>query len=160
MLRRGVDIAKKFGASLPSFPDLATATRYFSDRRKARLSSLFDLAARSGFLSLDFSPDSLKRIELWYFDLHARCGFEDLGTERNTFEEYIATYFGEVVVRNVTGTSWVVKEFAFTKGKYQCSVQQGLGTMMLDVFRDLYKWPDNKKRESIYRMYKKYFREK
>jgi hypothetical protein len=108
-------------------------------------------------LSLDFSPDSLKKIESWYFNLYEKSGFKNLGTDRNSFEEYIATYFGEVVVRNVPGSAWIVQEFAFVKGKYEFGVQRGLGIVMLGGFQDLFKWPNNKKRESIFRMYRQFF---
>jgi hypothetical protein len=103
--RQSVEVAKKFGASLPSFQDLAIATRYFTALREDRLFKLSKLVAETGALSLDFPPDRLKRIETWYFDLHERSGFENLGTNRNSLEEYMATYFGEVVVRNVPGTA-------------------------------------------------------
>jgi hypothetical protein len=69
----------------------------------------------------------------------------------------LATYFGEVVIRNVPGSAWIVEEFAFAKGKYEFGVQKGLGTVMLGGFQDLFKWPHNKKRESIFRMYKQLF---
>ena len=157
MSRLGLETAKKFGALLPSFPDLATATRYFADLREDRLSKLSRLVAENGALSLDFSPDSLKQIESWYFNLYEKGRFENLGTDRNSFEEFMATYFGEVVVRNVPGAAWIVEEFAFAKGKYEFGVRKGLGTVMLGAFRDLFNWPGNKKRESIFRMYKKSF---
>jgi len=50
-----------------------------------------------------------------------------------------------------------VEEFAFAKGKYECGVRKELGTLMLHGFQDLFKAPNNKKRESIFKMYKKFF---
>lgn len=83
-----------------------------------------------------------------------------LGTDRYDFERCIAVYFGEVTVRNIERAKWIVTEDAFIQGKYDFGVNLGLFTRMLSSsFSDLYKRPNNKRRQSVFRDFKKYFKE-
>jgi hypothetical protein len=65
-----------------------------------------------------------------------------------------------VVVKNIPGSAWVVEEYAFEKGKYECGVRKDNLAVMPGFFRDLFKEPNNKRKESIFRNYRKLFARK
>jgi len=156
MSRYSLKVARDFGAKLPSFETLEEAQRYWTQVRSEHLSLLGSLAANTPSFSADYSADSLKHLELWYFELYEVDSFGDLGTSRAVFETCMAMYLGEVAVRSA-GAEWVIQEFPFVPGKYQMGVRKGGTTLMLWRMTDHFRVPNNKRRQSIYRQYKKLF---
>ena len=68
----------------------------------------------------------------------------------------MAMYFGETAVISANAR-WVVKEYFIGSGKYELGVCKGSTTMMLRRFTDYYREPNNKRQQSLFRLYKKYF---
>ena len=156
MSRYGLRIAKLFGQTLQSFSTLAEAEKDLTVFRDDRLRKLENLSERSPSFSADYSRQSLKTIEKWYFDLYESTAFEKIGTSREEFEECLAIYFGAVFVRNVPDAAWIIEEFAFEKGKFEIGVRKGLMTIMCSRFTNHFETRDNKRKESIWRMFNKY----
>src|SRR5690606_11773920 len=73
----------------------------FVIKQKNELLDLFiTFINKQGFFNPDFSPESLKELELLYFNLFDQNQFsEDLIT-REDFELYMSLYYGEVMVKN------------------------------------------------------------
>ena len=66
--------------------------------RDARLQRIQDISTSAPEFATDYSPDSLKGLENWYFCLWDTESFEKQGTTIDEFEECMAMYFGEVMV--------------------------------------------------------------
>jgi hypothetical protein len=156
MSRYSVQVAREFGAKLPTFKDLEDAEEYWLGLRQEHLALLERLSPLSDSFTGDYTPQSLKSLERWYFELYETDSFGDLGISREAFETCMAMYLGEVVVRSA-GAEWLVQEFAFVPGRYQMGVRKGLRIMMLWRMTDHYKTPNNKRRQSIYRSCAKVF---
>ncbi len=154
----GLQVARLFGQKLPTFKSQAEAEGHLFAQRDARLSRMVALSEQSGgVFSSDFSPDSLKGLEQWYFALWEADGFGSLGLSREELERCMAIYFCEVAVRNCPQAHWIVQEYAFEPGKYELGVKRGLVSLMRSRFTDHYKQPNNKRRQKIYREYRAHF---
>jgi hypothetical protein len=153
----GVKVAKQFGQNLPSFKNQAEAEAFLIAQKDERLRLLIESAKNSNTFTADFSPESLKHLEIWYFELWESDGFERLETTREEFECFMAAYFGEIAVRNNPDTKWIVSEFAFERGKYEIGIHQKLFTQMLNRFADHYKTPNNTRRQKLFKMYQQRF---
>jgi hypothetical protein len=153
----GLKVAKLFGRKLPAFNSKSQAENVLFSFRDIRLERIQEFAARSLTISADYSPESIKVLEKWYFDLFENGNFKSLGTNREEFEECMAMYFGEVMVRNIPESAWVVEEFVFTKDRYEIGVRTGNLTIMLSRFTDHFNTPNNKRRQSLWRKYKQYW---
>ena len=156
MSRLGLKLAGLFGRSLPAFGSLEEASAHLFAMRDGQLSTLKGLASKSGF-SADGTPESLKQLEAWYFQLFESDGFGELGVSREEFERCMASYFCEVAVTNCPGTQWHVSEFAYEPGKYEIGVKRGLFELMRGSFKDHHAQQGNRSRNAIYREYRRYF---
>ena len=156
MTKYGLKIAGLFGKQLPGFSSQQDAEKSLLTFRDVRLRRIHELARALSRFKPDYTPESLKTMEQLYFKLHQSNSFEKVGSNREEFEECMAIYFGEVFVRNVPNSKWVVEEFAFERGKYEIGVKKGLFTVMLRRFTDHFKEPNNKKQESIWRKFTQY----
>jgi len=134
-----MDIAGQFGASLPVFDSLIEARSALLKRKDDALAMLQSLVA------LDFTPESLKLFEAWYFDQR---------DQQDLVSAAVGFYLGEVLVRNAA-FSWTVEEFVFRPGHYEIGVTRGLGTIMLTNGRRLTR-DGNVRMQSLYREYRKY----
>ena len=155
MSKLGLRVAKAFGKRLPTFADQAEAERALQSRRDELLRMLADWSQRSTYFKSDLSPESLKGLERWYFQLADGPGFGSIGTDQETFEGAIAMYLGAVFVRSAAPPfEWFVKEFAFEAGRYEIGVRRDLFAMMLS--RQWLPRENNKRQESLWRMYQRY----
>jgi hypothetical protein len=158
MSKIGLMFVKLFGKDLSNFKSQKKAEQYFKKYIDRYTKILEKLSKYTNEFTMDFSPESLKKIELWYFNLYESNKFSEIGTDRSIFEKCIAVYFGNVVIKNVDNAHWDVSEYPFIEGKYEFGVTKDIVSIMLTKkFNDLYKIPSNKKKQSIFRMYKKYF---
>ncbi len=156
MTQRGLEIANQFGKKLPSFANQAKAEEYFFAYKDNHLSILAEIASKQTKFLCDYSPESLKNLELWYFELYENDSFYQFGVDREIFERCMAMYFGEVMIKNIEGAHWIIEEYAFTPSKYELGVNKGLGAVMLNRWTDHFETPNNKRKQSIYREYKKF----
>lgn len=150
-------VAKVFGRGLPSFHNQAEAESHLFRERDERIRRITLLAASAGIFAADFTPESLKTLERWYFELWEANGFNRLNISRDEFECCMASYFFEVAVRNCPDAKWEVREFPFEHGKFEIGVQRGLVHLMRTRFTDHYKLPNNKSRQKIYRDYMRHY---
>jgi len=152
MSKTGLVAAGLFGEGLPAFRDQAEAERALRWRRDELLGLLADWSLRSTVFRADFSPESLKGLERWYFDLLDDLGFRSIGTDQDTFERAIAMYLGAVFVGHANPPfEWVVTEFAFAADRYEIGVRRDLFAMMLS--RQQMSHEGNKRQESLWRAY-------
>ena len=156
MSKQGLETALKYGEKLKEFQSISDAEKYFFEYKDSLLNQ-FERTNGDGAFTFDYSIDSLKTLEKRYFELWEKDDFASFSVSREQFELMIGVYFNEVAVRNA-GAKWEVKEFPFIRGKYELAVSLGLMTMAgLGHFIDLCTLKGNKKRNYIYREYKKYF---
>jgi hypothetical protein len=95
-------------------------------------------------------------LEKWYFDLRDTDAFRNISIKREIFESCMAVYFGETAVRN-SDSEWTVSGYFMDPNRYHLGVKKKHFTMTLMRFTDYYKEPNNKRREGLFRRYKKYF---
>jgi hypothetical protein len=157
MTRFGLRVARLFGRRLPHFTSASDAETALTRRRDEILRALAQAAEASASFTPDFTPESLKALEAWYFELYERDAFRTVGLDREAFERAMAAYFGEVAVRSVPGARWVVQEYAFEVGRYEIGVRAGLVTVLLDRFTDHFATPNNKRRQALYRRFRHHY---
>jgi hypothetical protein len=155
--KKPIDVAREFGERLPSFASLSDATRHYESYTRAGIEALEGLTASLPGFAMDYSPDSLKRLEEVYFNLTEGAGFAGLGLTQQDFESLIGVYFAAVVTRNNPKAHLVVQEFAFTPGKYELGVAKGSTTVMVASLQLSLMQPLKKKRDRLYKMFQRYF---
>ena len=152
MSKTGLRAAKLFGSKLPAFRDIEDAERSLYAERDDLIRKLTELSRHSASFRTDFSPQSLKDLEHWCFELLEGRGLRSIETDRETFEQAIAMYLGEVLVRNAPPFEWFVAEFAFEPDHYEIGVRRPLYQVMLSRL-----WPAprerNRREQSIWRAY-------
>jgi len=153
MTKAGMAAAQEHGTNLPSFASQGEAEHSLFARRDELLLTLQKSASGNSTFRFDSSPDSLKALEKWYFDLLEGQNFGSLGLDQATFEHCISMYLGHVLVQNHPKFKWVVEKFAFQEGKYEIGVQRPLFSLMLTGRRNLAGKPNNKRRQSLWREY-------
>jgi hypothetical protein len=156
MSREGLKVARSASRRLPAFSSQREARSRLLALRDDRLSRLKAWAKQAAEFRLDSAPESLKRIEAWYFALVDDDGFRSLGTSREEFEDCMASYFCRVVVATHADAKWVVEESPFVRGRFEVGVQRGYCTWA-GSFRDHFRAPANKSRTRIFRDYQKFF---
>lgn len=156
MSRAGRRAADNLGRTLPRYRSQEEAERALFTQRDLLLGRLRTAAAASPSFEFDFTPESLKALERWYFEVRERGTFAEYGLSAETFEGCIAMYLGEVIVRNHGAFRWLVREFPFVPGTYEIGVDRGTLAVMLTRFAEVHTRPNNKKRESIWREYRRW----
>lgn len=158
MSRYGLKIAIQYGKTLKKFRDISEAEDYFFSYRDNLLNKFETICRQNSCFLPDYTVESLKRIEKWYFDLYEKNQFKKVGLTRKKFERIMSVYFGAVIVKNNEDAKWFVEEYAFSPNKYEFLVNRGALNMAInDNFRNLYKVRDNKRRNLLFREYNKYF---
>ena len=155
MSRNGRKVAFEHAAALPSFASLAEAEKFYFKLRNNFRETLNTLAGKNN-IPLDYSPESLKTLEKWFFDLYESGGFKKLGISQKEFEGCMGIYQGYVYTENDPEFKWIVQESSFIKGKFQMGITKGYFALMLGGQANLPILKDNKRRQSMYREYKKY----
>ena len=159
MSAAGRKAALAHGAKLPGFDNRDEAAAALSAEKDAAVAGLVSDCASAPDVALDFSPDSLLGLERWYFERIAQRRFFGMirTADPEVLAKWCAFYFGEVVVRNLAGATWVVEEFPFVPGRYTIGVHHDLCTMILTSFHEKLHHPKNKKHDSLWRTYQCYF---
>lgn len=148
MSRSGIIVAKQFGADLPCFPNAEAAElelHALKRRCLTELASIADLAPK-----LDYSPESLKSLELWFYEKGEPKSISSKTSSAQAFGFYI----GEIYCQNAR-FEWIVKEFAFLKGHYEMGVSRP-GMSIMFTKGKLPASTGNKLKQSLFREYKKY----
>ena len=117
MSREGMIAAKQYAEELPAFESLEVAREHLKREKDETLGAF--LTDYGAALSLDFSMESLKRLEKWYLE----SGSPEAGGVGYSMPHAVGFYFGEVLCRT-GGFSWVVEEFAFQRGRYDIGVKR------------------------------------
>lgn len=161
MSKYGLKVAVKYGEKLKKFSSKSEAEDYFFLYKNNLLNKLEIICKLNACFLPDYTVESLKKIEKWYFDMFEKNEFELAGVTRNEFESMMSVYFGEVVVKNNEDAKWLVEEFPFVPSKYELMVNKG-GNCNMSIenkCQDFYKEPANKRRNLLFREYNKYFAE-
>lgn len=106
---------------------------------------------------MNYTEESLKEIEKWYFDLYEKQAFNKIGSSLEEFESILSIYWGEVIVENKDDTKWVIEKYPFSPKKYELFVSKELcRVQVVNKFCDLYNKPNNKRRNLLFREYHKF----
>jgi len=141
-------VALQYGEQLPAYSSPTEAEEILLQLKDSTLVSL--LAEHGSTIGLDYSPQSLKVLEKWYFE----AGCPKVGTGNYSMAHAIGFYLGEVFCRSA-GFSWIVKEFPFKKGHFEVGINRGLLSIMLTKG----KAPSvegNKRMQSLWREYRQH----
>ncbi len=145
---------ESFGQTLPQFPSFLEARHALLARRDECLQMFEEIRHRQQVFTPDYSPKSLEQLDDLYRTLYKTDTFEEFCCDRSGFEECMAMYFGEVIVRT-KGAEWIVEEFFFMQGRYQIGIRVRLHTQMLRPFTDYYKSLQGK-RHPMLKAYKRF----
>ena len=147
-------VARAHGEGLPRFNNLADAERELFRMRDNLIHELMQAVNSCLQVRLDESPESLKRLERWYFTLLSHDGFAVLGLSRETLEQAIPMYFGAVLVANTSSFKWLVEESPFARGRYHIGVGTPQGSVALTGGWNLEREPNNERQRSLWRRYR------
>jgi hypothetical protein len=148
MSQYGMLVARQFAQDLPEFPEQSAAEEALLVWRDKCLQELFLLSGLAPLL--DYSPESLKSLESWFFE-----NGQPAATESGYLLAHaIAFYFGEVLCRN-RKFQWVIQEFSFTQGRYEIGVERQRLAIMLTKGKHL-QLAGNKRMQSLWREYQRY----
>jgi hypothetical protein len=153
MSRRSLQIAREHGSSLPAFPSQAEAERALFLQRDERLARIRGWAADSGMFVADGTPESLKALEAWYFEVGDNRDVA-IGATSAEVKESIGAYFGQVLCGS-SGFEWIVGEDAFVPGHYAIGVRKALCTVWVSNGISPDAPERNRRRQSLFRMYRK-----
>lgn len=154
MSKKGLEAAAEYGVSLPEFSNLKEAKQAYFTYRDEILEYIDYISQGHPFFKMDYTAESLKSLEKWYFELFDRNEFDKQEIKRNEFERLMTIYYGDMIVRNLEGAEWVVEEFIFDPGTYLIGIKKGNGTLFLgDGCLDHYNRPDKKRRNYYFRKY-------
>lgn len=148
MSREGMKAAVHYGSELPEFSSHAEAEAALCALRNSTLSALISDLGQA--ISLDFSGESLKRLEAWFIE----NGSPETIRTGYSLPHAIGFYFGEVLCKT-SNFSWVVEELPFQRGRYEIGVKRPLLSIMLTKG----KRPSisgNKRMQSLWREWKSY----
>lgn len=152
-----MQLALEYGKQLLSFSCQEEAEKTLLSLKDACLKRIDVLASNQGTFMLDFTPDSLKKMEAWFFELFQGNKFRDIGTSQQEFETCMAMYFGEVAVKN-NKAKWEVEKYFLGNDKYTLGIRKNrLFAMTLQKFSNLPLLKNNKRRNSIFRKFTQYF---
>ena len=155
MTKQGLKVAIQNSLSLPSFTSQEVAEESLFNLRDEMRELIVSLDQQWN-IGLDFSPNSLKKLEKWYFELLGSDNFHNIELTRKEFEIFMGFYIGFVYIENDPEFSWVVEESPFAEDKYRIGVTKGLFTRMMGRIQHLEKLKDNKRMQSLFREYKQY----
>lgn len=125
------DIATGYGADLIVCENQFEASYYYHEMRGQCLQKLKEISKLVDEFEFDFSPDSLKIIELLYYDVEDQQSFSFFNLTKEEFERCLGVYLGEVVVRNIEKARWVVREYSLDSSKFLMGIEKGKFALML-----------------------------
>lgn len=158
MSKYSLNIAIKYGETLREFSNKSEAENYFISYKDNLLNRLKAISIQTSAFFLDYTIESLKKLEKWYFDLYEKQSFGQVGLTQEEFESLMSVYWGEVVIKNNEDAKWVVMEYPFSQKKYEFLVNKGLCSVsVVNKFHDLYNRQSNKRRTLLFREYNRYF---
>lgn len=158
MSEHSLNTAMKYGEILNEFSDISEAENYFISYKDNLLNRLKAIRSQDSAFFPDYTIESLKHLEKWYFDLYEKNAFDKLGLLQKEFENIMSVYWGEVIIKNNKDAKWEVEEYPFSQGKYEFFVNKGFcNVSIVDKFHNLYKSQNNKRRNLLFREYNKYF---
>jgi hypothetical protein len=156
MSRQGMKAALEYGQQLPAFPDRKSAEIKLFQLRDKLIRQITDAAAGTDLFLADYSPESLKALEKWYFELYDTKSFKKIGLDRKIFEQSMSMYYGEVIVRNNPDFRWYIEEYAFIPGRYEMGVRSKIISLSMGRAADLYARTGNQRKQSLWREYRRW----
>jgi hypothetical protein len=158
MSKQGMKIALEVGKSRMKFDNFELAEKYFENVKKNFLEKINKLQDKYKNEKLDFSPESLKTIEKIYFDYYEKDRFNEKDISKNDFIELLGIYNGFVYVINEKAKWKVEKEVFVNDDRYYLGIELNSWNCFIDCsgISHLEKLTNNKRRQSMYREYKKY----
>ncbi len=158
MSKYSLNIAIKYGEALREFSDKTEAEDYFISYKDNLLNRLKAISTQTSAFFPDYTIESLKKLEKWYFDLYEKQSFDQAGLTQEEFEGMMSVYWGEVIIKNNEDAKWVVAEYPFSQKKYEFLVNKGLCSVsVVNKFHDLCNKQSNKRRTLLFREYNRYF---
>src|SRR5579883_2991549 len=122
MSKYGLYIACLYGEQLPAFNSLPEAENALFSERDHYLRLLETLSAATSQFRADYSAQSLKHLEKWYFALLDLRAFDAGNVSQADFEIAMGYYFGEVARRNDPRTRWLVSVYPFMPDRYEIKI--------------------------------------
>jgi hypothetical protein len=151
----GMVEAKKRALLLPRFECAIEARQALYAERDLLLAKLLATSKNSLRFVADYTPQSLKHLERWYFELANADHFRQLGIARIEFERGTSFYLGEVFVRHGRGFEWFVDEYWLDAKRYEIGVQRPRFALVLGQARSFSKL-NNVRMQSLWREFNRY----
>ncbi len=116
---------------------LESAQKHYEELRKKLAQQVETLNQAVADLNLDYSPESLIRLERFFLNCYDKASFQQYGLTRQTFDLLMCIYFGEVIVRN-RKYEWKVEQIMQQK-TYSLAVvsSDGMNTIFIGEEKDL-----------------------
>ena len=92
MSKHSLSIAVKYGETLREFRDQFEAEDYYISYKNDLLNRLKAISVQASAFFPDYTIESLKKLEKWYFDLYEKQSFDKVGLTQEEFESMMAVY--------------------------------------------------------------------
>lgn len=131
--------------------NLDSAIKFFDEKKSTAFKHIETLNTKHG-IDLDFSPDSLIKLETLFYYYLDNDHFDDDMINSRDFKNILSIYLGEVYVQNKK-FNWVIEKI-YNNDVYQLAVQSrnGMQTIFLGDRSTFEKFRDKKNRK----LYKEY----
>ena len=158
MSRQGLKLAVKIGMSRRKFLNRESAENHFDNLKKDVYELIEWLRKEYPNECLDYSPESLKSIEKIYFDYSDKNKFREESITKDEFEILLAIYYGNVYVVNEKANWTIVEDVFIRDNRFYLAIKSINEFITIDCTKwgNHEKRPSNKRRQMIYREYKKY----
>ena len=141
---------------LPVFKTQEEADEYFIRQKQEGLDIFSHFLNEYKFFKPDYSPESLKSLELLYFDLYENQKFTSDFITIEDFELFMSLYFGEVMVRHSNSFKWGAEKHFLTNNAYYLAITKKLMSIAISRLKDYYNTRNNKTKQSLYRKFKRF----
>lgn len=124
------DLTTSYGESLVTCEHQFEASYYYHQVREQCMNHIHEISKAVAEFTVDFTDESLKILELLYYDLEDSNCFDYFSMTKEEFEECMGVYFGEVVTSTIDEARWVVKEYPLMENKYVTGIEKGNLSLM------------------------------
>ena len=141
---------------LPAFDTIEEAKIFWIKQKEEGLKLFEEFLVKNDFFEPTYDPESLKLLELLYFDLYENMKFEPNLIERAEFELLMNLYWGETLVRNSERMEWEAQKHFLAENAYYLAVGRKQLSMAISRLTDYYGTRSNKTKRSLFRKFKSY----
>ncbi len=137
------------------FQSQEDANSFLIGQKQQNLDTFLKFIKDNEFFDADFSPESLKAVELLYFKLRDEKKFKANFITIEDYELYMSIYFGETIVKNIEAFKWGAEKDFENPNAYALVIKKPFYVKGILRRRNHHARKNNKDKEALFREYNK-----